>query len=256
MMNMSQEQQGFYHRESPRSGNSLYGTFPHKYYNHILHNSNISTNHLEKIPLSQTRGIIYEGSLLSFVIMEQTIIWAALSSVETFDSTKSKFKCWTESIENAAQVFGQDTWHIAFSKMIGSPLSLANTVKAQSPNLTWMELKRELSMQYLLIPYDSHATQAVAQLEQGPHELLDMYLDHASELLSKIYHTSDMSRILAEGLSHYTVVYCLNCRRLKGSVVGHPSTQWKMMEDCFRDIHNIGAGYEKAKGNCRAEYNT
>ena len=29
-----------------------------------------------------------------------------------------------------------------------------------------------------------------------------------------------------------------------------------MMEDCFRDIHNIGAGFERAKSYCKVEYNT
>ena len=29
-----------------------------------------------------------------------------------------------------------------------------------------------------------------------------------------------------------------------------------MMEECFRDIHNIGTGYERAKGYCRDEFNT
>ena len=71
-----------------------------------------------------------------------------------------------------------------------------------------------------------------------------------------MYHTLDMSRILTEGLNHYTVVYGLNCGRLKDSVVGHQSTQWKIMEDCFRDICNIGAGCERAKGYCRAKFNT
>ena len=99
--------------------------------------------------------------------------------------------------------------------MTSSPLSSANTLKAQSLNLMWTELKRELSMQYSAIPFDSHSTQAFAQLEQGLDDLLDMYLHHANELLSKICYTSDMSRNLAEGLIHYTVVYGLNCRRLK-----------------------------------------
>ena len=120
----------------------------------------------------------------------------------------------------------------------------------------WMELKMELSMQYLAIPFDSHATQAFAQLEQGSDELLDMYLHCTSKLLSQINHTSDMSRILAEGLNHYTVVYGLNCRRLRDNVVVHHSVQWKTMEDCFEDICNIGAGYERAKGYCRADFNT
>ena len=36
----------------------------------------------------------------------------------------------------------------------------------------------------------------------------------------------------------------------------HQSMQWKMMEDCFKDICNIGSGFEKAKGYSRVEYNT
>ena len=71
-----------------------------------------------------------------------------------------------------------------------------------------MELKRELFMQYSAILFDSHATQAFAQLEQGPDELLDMYVHHASELLSKLYHISDVSMTLMDCLNHYTVVYC------------------------------------------------
>ena len=109
-----------------------------------------------------------------------------------------------------------------------------------------MELKRELSILYSAILYDSHVTQAFSKLEQGPDEFLDMYLCHTSDFLSELYHTSNMSKILAGGLKHYAVVFGLDCRRLKDSVVGHQSMQWKMIEDCFRDICNFGAGYEKA----------
>ena len=67
---------------------------------------------------------------------------------------------------NAAQIFGQDTLCIAFSKMRDSSLSWANRLKAVSANLTWTDLKRELSMWYSTIPYDSHATQAFMQLDK------------------------------------------------------------------------------------------
>ena len=75
-----------------------------------------------------------------------------------------------------------------------------------------------------------------------------------SELLSKIYHTVDISKVLVEGTNHFAVVYGLNCRKHKDSVVGHRSTQWKMVEECFRDIHNIAMGYEWPKGYCRTEF--
>ena len=48
-------------------------------------------------------------------MIEQTIIQAALSSIETFNGTKSKFEASTESTENAAQISGQNVIYIAFS---------------------------------------------------------------------------------------------------------------------------------------------
>ena len=118
----------------------------------------------------------------------------------------------------------------------------------------WADLKKELSMQYSIIPSNIHTTQAFTCLEQGPDELLDDYLHYASYLLLKIYHTSDMSRISVEGTNYYAVVCGLNHKQLKNSVAGQKSAQWKMMEECFRDIHNISLGYEQAKSQCRAKF--
>ena len=73
-------------------------------------------------------------------------------------------------------------------------------------------------MQYSAILYNTHATQAFTQLNQGLDELQDMYLYPVSELLSKIYHTSDMSRIWVDDLNQYTMIYVLNCGKLKNSV--------------------------------------
>ena len=63
-------------------------------------------------------------------MIEQTIIQAVLFSKETFNGTKSKFKAWTESIENAVQILSQNTICVAFSKLTGSLLSKANRLKA------------------------------------------------------------------------------------------------------------------------------
>ena len=73
---------------------------------------------------------------------------------------------------------------------------------------------------YFSFPLDSHATQALPHLQQDLDELLEMFLHHASELLLKIYHTSDMSQISAEGLNHYIVMYGLNSRKLRENVLG------------------------------------
>ena len=53
-----------------------------------------------------------------------------------------------------------------------------------------------------------------------------------------------MSRNSVEGTNHYAVVYGLNCRKLEDSAAGHRIAQQKMMEKCFRDIHNISVGYD------------
>ena len=78
----------------------------------------------------------------------------------------------------------------------------------------------------------------------SPDELLVEYFHCMSELLSKIYCTSDMPNILVGRLKHYAVVYGLYSRKLKECVMGHQRTQWKMMEECFGDICHIGARYE------------
>ena len=98
-------------------------------------------------------------------------------------------------------------------------------------------------MHYSIITSDTNATQAFIHLEQGQDELLDDYLHCVSDLLLNIYHTFDMSRISAEGTNHYALVYGLNCKKLKDGMAEHRSAQWKMMEECFRDTHNIHTGY-------------
>ena len=91
-------------------------------------------------------------------MVEQTIIQAALTSIETFNGIKSKFKAWMEAIENVAQISGQNAMPIAFAKLIGSPLLTANRLRTRLPNLTWANLKKELLMQYSIIPLDIHTT--------------------------------------------------------------------------------------------------
>ena len=63
-------------------------------------------------------------------MIEQTIIQAAISSMETFNDTEDKFKAWTESEENAVQISGQDTLCEAFPKVTVSLLSSENRLKA------------------------------------------------------------------------------------------------------------------------------
>ena len=111
-------------------------------------------------------------------------------------------------------------------------------------------------MQYSVIPSDSHATQAFIQLQQGLDEPLDKYLHCVSELLSKIYCTSDMSRMLVKGLNHYSVVCSLNCKEVKDSITECQSLQWKMIKECLRDICDVRNRHEQAKGYCSAKFNT
>ena len=122
------EQQGFHHRGSPRSSNWFYGTSPHDYYNNVFHNSNITVSNQETLP--HARSTIYEGNLLSSFMIEWTIKQAALSSIETFKGTKSKFEVWTKSIQNAVQISGQNMICITFSILTDSTLWTPNRLKA------------------------------------------------------------------------------------------------------------------------------
>ena len=57
-----------------------------------------------------------------------------------------------------------------------------------------------------------------------------------------------MSKILAEGLNHYTMVYGINSNMLKDKVAGHQSVYWKTMGECYSNIHAFRTRYERAKG--------
>ena len=84
---------------------------------------------------------ISEATLLTSVMVEKPIIQVVISSVETFDGTKSKFESWIASVENAAQVSGQNILYIALWKMVGSPLTSAHRLRDQVPQLMWKDLK-------------------------------------------------------------------------------------------------------------------
>ena len=58
----------------------------------------------------------------------------AISSLKTFDGVKSKFELRVACMENAAQISGADIFHIAFSKMVGSPLTLAHRLRDHLPH--------------------------------------------------------------------------------------------------------------------------
>ena len=98
--------------------------------------------------------------------------------------------------------------------------------------------------------------QALAHLQQGPDELVEMYLHHASKLLSKIHHITDIAQIPVGGLNHHTVVYGPNSTKLKEKSAGHRHAYRNTMEDCISNIHAFGAGYERAKGYPRVDVNT
>ena len=72
-------------RGSPRSSDWFYSTFQCEYSNNVFHTANITASNLETSPYA--RGTVYKGNLLSSIMIEQTIIQAALSSIEMFDGT-------------------------------------------------------------------------------------------------------------------------------------------------------------------------
>ena len=70
----------------PHQVNLFYRTPPHEYYNNVFHNFNITTKNPDTSP--HARGTIYEGNLLLSRMIEQSLIQAGLTSMETFDIIK------------------------------------------------------------------------------------------------------------------------------------------------------------------------
>ena len=116
------------------------------------------------------KPVISTTILLVSVMVEQPNIQAVISSIETFDCTKSKFESWKMSVENTAHILGPTIFHIAFSKMVGLLLMSACRLRDSLPHLTWDNLKNELLRLYATIPFDSHATKVFGHLKQGPDD--------------------------------------------------------------------------------------
>ena len=93
---------------------------------------------------------LWRANSLALVMVEQMIVQTAITSIETFDATNSNFKAWTEAIKNTAQISGQNTICIAFSKLTGSPLLTANRLKTRSSNLMLADLKMNCPCNNLL----------------------------------------------------------------------------------------------------------
>ena len=72
---------------SIRSGNLFHNTYPCEYSTNVSHTHNTRRNN-QQMP-QKARPITFEGNSLALVMIEQTIMQEALTSIETFDGTKS-----------------------------------------------------------------------------------------------------------------------------------------------------------------------
>ena len=82
---------------STRQGNWFHNIYPCEYSNDVFHACNSMEN---KQQMPQDSGSTpVEGSSLASVMVKQTILQAALTSIEMFDGTKGKFKAWTEAVK-------------------------------------------------------------------------------------------------------------------------------------------------------------
>ena len=81
---------GFHHRGSTWIGDWFHNTHPYEYINNVFHTCNPS-EYNQQTP--QNIGpTAFEGNLLALVMVEQTILQAALASIEMFNGTKPRLK--------------------------------------------------------------------------------------------------------------------------------------------------------------------
>ena len=107
----------------------LINHLPHNSHHKQLQNPNLCLNDKETASIEQLKPVVNETSLLASAMVEQPIVQTVISLVETFDGTKSKSESWIASVENVAQISGQNILHIAFSNMVGPPITSIHRVK-------------------------------------------------------------------------------------------------------------------------------
>ena len=78
--------------------------------------------------------------------------------------------------QNAATLSHQDPIDVAMTKLTSASLQVAACLWDRVVNVTWKELQKELTINFSPLPYDSHASQAFANLIQGPEESLTLYV--------------------------------------------------------------------------------
>ena len=132
---------GCANRRALQSEHSIDGNFPSGNQHQEVENPNLAFNHQVTAPINQFGPVASEASLLALVMVEQLIIQAAISSVEMFNGTKSKIESWIVSVGNAVQISEYGILWITFSKLIGSPLTLALRLSDSLPHLLWKDLK-------------------------------------------------------------------------------------------------------------------
>ena len=88
----STDHQDFHGRRSFWLNCSLNSKLPGKYHSNYSHKPNITWNGPGASHLEQVRYMVNNANLLTTVMVDQTIIQAAISSVETFDRNKKKLK--------------------------------------------------------------------------------------------------------------------------------------------------------------------
>ena len=118
---------------------------------------NMHLNDQEPTSIEQLKPVISKTNLLASVMADQHIFQVAIFSIETFNGTRSRFESWIASVENTAQNPGQNVLHMAFFKMVGSPLTSAWRLRDYLQHLTCDNLKNECLRLYSTLPFDCHA---------------------------------------------------------------------------------------------------
>ena len=108
-LNTDYDQFSFHHKRSPRSSNWFHSTYLNEYSNDVFQTSNTTSSNPETPP--HARSMVYQGNLLSSIMIEQTIIQAALASIEMLDGPESKFEAWVKSIKCSTNIKSKCNMH-------------------------------------------------------------------------------------------------------------------------------------------------
>ena len=104
-------------------------------------------------------------------------------------------------------------------------------------------------MNYLEIPYGTHAINAYNNLHQGSDGSTSAYLHRVQDILECIHNTNDMTSIPAISTNYTKILTDLRDSRLCNKLAESKSKKWTIMSQVLQDVTDMAVDFERSHGH-------